>query len=126
MRYRSPTFFPLACLLLLCAPLRSGSADPPKERTTWNYDGGIFMPTEGRIPNGPCFRLSGRLTSDDFFFNLRRVESNSGTFFRRGNDIVTEFPDSMRLSFALFDFPCLDNPPDSGPRVYLTKAAIAS
>ncbi len=126
MRYRSLTCLTLACLLLLAAPLRSGSANPPKERTVWNYDGGILIATDGSIKSGPCFRLSGRLFSEDFFDNLRRVDSTTGTLFRRGNDIITEFPETMRLTFVMFDIPCLNSLQPAATRIYLTKAAITS
>jgi hypothetical protein len=126
MHYRSLTCIPLACLLLLAAPLRSGSADPPHERTVWNYDGGLHVSTEGHVPGGPCFHLVEHVTADTFFDNLRRVDSTAGTFYKRGNDIVTEFPEVMRLSFELYDEPCSDQLQVTGTRTYLSSSMISN
>jgi hypothetical protein len=115
-----------ASLLFLAAPLHSGCPDPPREKTVWNYDGGLQMVTDGTVPNGPCFRLTGRLTAADFFTNLRRVDSTSGTFYKRGNDIVTGFPDVMHLSFVIYDHPCSFNIEEAGAHAYLTKALIST
>ena len=117
----------LAGLLLITAPVRSGSAEPLREKTVWNYDGGLLMVTDGAVPNGgPCFHLFGRLTADEFFTNLRRVDSTSGTLYKRGNDIITEFPDVLHLSIVLFDRPCSDGLEVTGSPTYLSKATIGS
>jgi len=126
MRHRSILCFALGGLLLLAATSPSARANPPREKRVWNYDGGLLFATDGSIKNGPCFRLNGRLSSDDFFDNLRRVDSTSGTLFRRGNDVITEFPDQMHLSVVLTDRPCSDSLQQTGTRIYLTKAIIAS
>ncbi len=125
MRRRSSFGLSLGCLLLLAALSPSGWASPTREKTIWNYDGGVQMVTDGSIPDGPCFRLTGRLTSDNFFTNLRRVDASGGTLFRRGNDVVTEFPDKMRLNFVLYDFPCMNSVREAGTRTYLTTAIIS-
>ena len=116
----------LGCLLLLVAPAPSGwaHASREKEKTIWNYDGGVQLVTDGNVPDGPCFRLTGRLTAENFFDNLRRVDTTTGTLYRRGNDVVTEFPERMNLSFVLYDHPCPHTLQPAGTRVYLTKAMI--
>jgi hypothetical protein len=126
MRYRSLTCLPLACLLLLAAPLRSGSANPQREKNVWNYDGGLTISTEGKVPNGPCFHLSEHVTADNFFENLRRVDTASGTIYRRGNDIVTEFPELMHLSFTIYDQPCSEELQTTGTRLYLNRAIVGA
>ena len=93
MLRRSLISLSCAAFLLVAAPMRSGSPDPLRDRTTWNYDGGLLMVTDGEVPNGPCFHLFGRLTADEFFTNLRRVDTSSGTVYKRGNDVITEFPE---------------------------------
>jgi hypothetical protein len=123
---RSLTSVSFAGFLFFAEPLHSGCPDPPRDKTVWNYDGGLQMVTDGAVPNGPCFRLTGRLSSDDFFTNLRRVDSTKGTIYRRGNDIVTEFPDVLRLSFVIYDHPCSYNIEDANAHAYLTKALVNS
>ena len=84
------------------------------------------METDGGIPGGACFRLRGKVSAEDFFLNFKRVDTNSGTFFRRGNDIVTEFPKQLRLSLMIFDMPCDLRLQQTGTRVYLTEEVIRS
>jgi hypothetical protein len=124
MLYRLFACLFAACLAQLAATPQVGDAQPPRERTVWNYDGGVQLVTDGSITNGPCFRLTGRLKSPIFFDNLRRVDSSSGTLFRRGNVIVTEFPERMELSFELYDLPCTDRIQEAGTRSYLSKAIL--
>lgn len=126
MLRRSLISLSCAAFLLVAAPMRSGSPDPLRDRTTWNYDGGLLMVTDGEVPNGPCFHLFGRLTADEFFTNLRRVDTSSGTVFKRGNDVITEFPEVMNLSIVLFDRPCSDGLEVAGSPTYLSKAVIGS
>lgn len=118
--------FLAACLLQLAATPQLGDAQPPRDKTIWNYDGGIILVTDGAVNNGPCFRLTGRLKAPHFFDNLRRVDSTSGTLFRRGNEIITEFPERMELSFELYDLPCADRIQQTGSQIYLNKAILRS
>jgi hypothetical protein len=122
---RAFSLYSAAFLILLAATPQVGDAQPPREKSTWNYDGGVQLVTDGAIVNGPCFRLTGRLKSPQFFDNLRRVDSGTGTLFRRGNEIVTEFPERMELSFELYDLPCSDKLEEAGTtRIYLNKAIL--
>jgi hypothetical protein len=120
---RSILYLLLGCLVLLAAS--SGWAQKPREKAVWNYDGGVQLVTDGSVSDGPCFRLTGRLTAPEFFDNLRRVDTTTGTLYRRGNDVVTEFPERMNLSFVLYDHPCLFHSQEAGPPVYLTKEIIS-
>ncbi len=79
------------------------------------------MITDGALVNGPCFRLSGRATSSHFFDNLRRVDSNTGTIYRRGNDLITEFPERLTLSFEMYDWPCPDKLQPAAARTRLDQ-----
>src|SRR5262245_27817803 len=61
-------------------------------KTVWNYDGGIEIVTDGSIPDGPCFRLHGRVTAPEFFVRLKRIDfENAETVFRRGGEEVKEY-----------------------------------
>jgi hypothetical protein len=119
----------LALLALLFAPT-SFFASPPNttapnhEKTVWNYDGGLLMMTDGSVPSGPCFRLTGRATAPDYFENLKREDSDSGTIIHRGHDIVTEFPAKLHLSFLMYDLPCGYEFKQAGTREYLTRAMV--
>ena len=45
----------------------------PVETSIQNYYGGVFLAGEGGIPNGPCFRINGRVTSSGFFNELKSL-----------------------------------------------------
>ena len=126
MFYRPPVFFSLAALLLLAAAAPTALAQPKHEKTVWNFDGGISLNTDGSIPDGPCFRLTGRVFAPEFFENLKRVDSELGTIYRRGNDVVSVFPEKMQLHFMMYDLPCSYQIQVTGTQAYLTRSLIES
>ncbi|HVS89484.1 MAG TPA: hypothetical protein VHF01_14860 [Candidatus Acidoferrum sp.] len=124
----------LALGFLLFVPVLSAQPQtqkPPKElkpapRTVWNFNGGVLFQTDGSAPGGACFRLSGRLTAPQFFDDLKRIDDDSGTQYRRGTEILTQFPDQVLLSFVIRDFPCPNQLQQTGSRTYLTRALVSS
>jgi hypothetical protein len=124
----------LALGFLLFAPVLSAQSQtqkPPKEqkpapRTVWNFNGGVLFQTDGSAPGGACFRLSGRLTAPQFFDDLKRIDDDTGTQYRRGTEILTQFPDQVLLSFVIRDFPCPNQLQHTGSRTYLTRALVSS
>ena len=115
----------LACwMLALAAAIPSAVAQPKRDKVVWNYDGGVYLETDGALPNGACFRLKGRLNAPQFFDDMKREDTTSGTVFRHGNDIVTEFPKQLLLSITIFDMPCDPLRPKPGPHVYLTDEML--
>jgi hypothetical protein len=114
-----------ASILLACLPLASWP-EPARDKSIWNYDGGIVLITDGSIPEGPCFRISGRVTAPNFFDNLKRINNDSGSIFRRGNETLTVFPDQVMLAFIVYDHPCPSELQHTGPRAYLTRALMSS
>jgi hypothetical protein len=97
--------------------------DDPKVE---NYYGGVFLIGDGGIPNGPCFRINGRVTSADFFNALKSYDSDDGTVFRLGTTEVTQFPDKVLLSLTIRDQPCSFGLQPVGTGVYLTQEAMGS
>jgi hypothetical protein len=95
------------------------------ETNVWNYDGGLQMMTDGQIPSGPCFSINGRVTAPDYFVNLKRVDTKTGAFIHRGKHIVAEFPETVHLSFVLYDLPCGDEIQSDMP-TYLTHALVST
>jgi hypothetical protein len=92
-----------------------------QEKTVWNYDGGVFFETDGTLPNGVCFRVSGRMTSQDFFDDLKRIDAEDGTVFRRGDKAVTQFPETVDVSFSIHDQLCPSGIEQIGSRTYMTE-----
>ena len=130
--FRRPSVFLFLVLLLLLAAVapaalaQSKQTQSKHEKTVWNFDGGISLITDGSIPDGPCFRLTGRVFAPEFFDNLKRVDSQLGTVYRRGNDVVSVFPEKMQLQFMMYDMPCSYQMQEAGPQVYLTRALMNS
>jgi hypothetical protein len=91
------------------------------EQTIWNYDGGVFFVTDGSLPNGVCFRINGRMNSGDFFDGLKRIDTDRRTFFQRGSEIVTHFPDAVIVFFSIRDEVCPAGVQQVGTRAYLTQ-----
>ena len=115
----------LACwMLAFAAGIPPAVAQPKRDKVVWNYDGGVYLETDGAIPSGACFRLKGRLNAPEFFDNMKREDTTSGTVFRHGNDIVTEFPKQLLLSITIFDTPCEPLRLTPGPHVYLTDEML--
>jgi len=107
---------------LLAAPLCSAAP----EKSVWNYNGGIFIETDGAVQSGICFRLSGHVTADHFFDDLKRIDrKDAETVFQRKRETVTEFPEQLLLRFALYDFPCAEKLHETGSRRYLTRAIVS-
>jgi hypothetical protein len=130
---QSVGYKPIALALLFLLGLASGASAQQakhkkhekldKDRNVWSYDGGVFFETDGSLPDGVCFRVHGQLSSEDFFNGLRRIDTDQATFFERGNETVTKFPDSVTVSFSIRDQLC----PAGlvGTRPYLTETIIA-
>jgi hypothetical protein len=97
-----------------------------QEKAVWNYDGGIFLETDGSLPNGVCFRVAGRVTSDNFFDNLKRFDEENGTVYRRGTEAITQFPNQVKLSFAIHDRSCTTGMQNVGTRTYLSREMMGT
>jgi hypothetical protein len=100
----------------------------PLDPKVENYYGGVFLIGDGGIPNGPCFRIKGRVTSGDFFDALKSYDygSDDGTIFRVGTYDVTEFPDKLLLSLTIRDQLCSYGLQQVGTGGYLTPQEMSS
>ena len=94
-------------------------------REVWNFDGGVYFETDGTAQEETCFRLIGHITDPEFFDGLRRFDTNHGTEFRRGSEVVTQFPEKLTLTFTIADFPCADQLKTIGQRNYLTREMMS-
>jgi len=113
----------LLCFLLLAPPASTGQFK--RDKNIWNYDGGVIFATDGALPNGVCFRVSGDVNAADFFNNLKRVDDERGTVFRRGTELVSEFPETLDVSFSIRDEPCSRGLRETAPRTYLTREMMS-
>lgn len=108
------------------APSSSLGQKTKHEKAVWNYDGGVFFETDGSLPNGVCFRVSGHLRSPTFFDNLKRIDTEQGVVFRRGTETVAQFPDELVLSFVIRDLSCTPGLSPAGKRMYLTREMMST
>jgi hypothetical protein len=111
------------------APSPTAAPTPNHERNVLNYDGGLFLLTNGAVPNGPCFRIEGRVAAPGFFDNLKRIDNDAGATFRRGSETVTHFPDQISLQLIVYDHYDSTCPPrveNTSGAPYLTRAMMAS
>jgi hypothetical protein len=120
----------LGLFALMALAASASLLTPPRcsarEKSVWNYDGGIFLETDGSISSSTCFRVSGRVTANHFFDDLKRIDrKDAETVFQRGKETVTEFPKVLLLQFALYDFPCSTKLQETGTRKYLTRAIVS-
>jgi len=128
-RFTSKACSAILAVILLPVPASSAIQKPQKAKKkaksspqdVMNFDGGIFFETDGGVSDITCFRLNGRVTSEHFFDNFKRVDDVHGTQYRRGQDSLTEFPEELRVSLIIFDFPCASQLDHPGPRRYLTQ-----
>jgi hypothetical protein len=91
-----------------------------------SFDGGVFFETDGSLSDITCFRVSGRATAPQFFDGLKRIDDAHGTQYRRGQEVLTEFPEELDVSLVIFDFPCPGQLEKPGPRRYLTRDMMLS
>jgi hypothetical protein len=128
---RSASYKPAMLALLFFCIVPGAYAERVKQHkrekhneTVWNYDDGAFFQTDGSLPNGVCFRVSGRMSAGDFFDNLKRIETDQGTVFRRGSETETHFPDAVTVSFTIHDQLCPTTIHRVGTRAYMTQKMI--
>ncbi|MHB8609428.1 MAG: hypothetical protein ACYDCG_14100 [Candidatus Acidiferrales bacterium] len=127
-----PRIFCLALAgFFLFQPGAASSQKKPKhpkklEAKVENYFGGVFLVGDGGIPNGPCFRINGRVTSGNFFDQLKSYGTDDGTTFRLGTTEVTKFPDNILLTLLIHDQPCSYGLQPVGTGVYLTQQTMSS
>ena len=115
--------------LLLVAPAWPASQaqqglkkkEKPLKKQVLNFDGGILFQTDGSLSELTCFQLTGRATAPGFFDDFKRIDDESGTEYRSGQERVTEFPEELQVSFIMFDIPCKNQTLEPGPRKYLTQ-----
>jgi hypothetical protein len=98
----------------------SKKKEKPIRREVLNFDGGILFETDGGVSEFTCFRLAGRVTAPPFFDNFKRIDDERGTEYRRGEELLTEFPEELHVSFVVFDIPCASQLQHTGPRKYLS------
>jgi hypothetical protein len=126
MFFPGPKSLVCACLVLVALAPNALGGQNKREKSVWNYDGGVLFATDGSLPNGVCFRVDGEVNSGGFFNNLKRVDDEHGTQFRRGTETLTHFPGELLLSFDIHDQPCSPSLRTFEGRPYLTHEMMST
>jgi hypothetical protein len=115
------------CAFLVLASLapNASKSQTKREKSVWNYDGGVIFETDGSLPNGVCFRVAGEMNAGEFFDHLKRIDDERGTVFRRGPETVSHFPEALAVVFAIHDQPCKPGLREIEPRAYLTREMMS-
>jgi hypothetical protein len=96
------------------------------KRTVWNLDGGAFFSTDGHLPNGSCFRLTGQVTAPDFFDGLRRIDTAEGSTYTLREKVVTDYPPELFLIVHILDFSCTLDLKETATRPALTREMMST
>lgn len=126
MFFPGPKSLVYACLVLASLAPNASGGQSKREKSVWNYDGGVLFATDGSLPNGVCFRVNGEANAGEFFNNLKRVDDERGTLFRRGTETVTHFPGELLLSFDIHDQPCAPGLREFEVRLHLTHEMMGT
>lgn len=126
MRFWNNIFAGIALSIYLVGAPAASLCQARSGKVVENYDRGVIFRTDGSLPNGVCFRVSGGLDAPEFFVHLKRIDDARGTVFRRGTETVTEFPDELLLSFSIRDQPCAPGLREIETRAYLTQEMISA
>lgn len=125
MHIRDDIFAGVLLVLLLAGAPAASRSQSKRDKSVWNYDGGVVFATDGSLTNGACFRVHGEVNAMDFFEHLKRVDNERGTVFLRGTETVSQFPQSLDVFFAIRDEPCAPGLHESTPPVYLTREMMS-
>jgi hypothetical protein len=118
-----------SCLSVALFAVSRTPAFRARDKNIWNYEGGLFVITNGSIPDGPCFRLTGRVTAGDFFDHLKRIDRENGTIFRQRSEEVQNFPEKLTLAFVVHDWydqTCPSRVEKANTSKYLTREMMSS
>jgi hypothetical protein len=124
----------IACILavLLCTAsadaqrIRKQEHEKHRKSTVWNLDGGVFFATDGGLPSGACFRMTGHVSAPGFFEGLKRVDDWDDTHYERGTELVSTFPNQLSVTFSLRDIPCDPRAKEASEQPMLTPEMIGS
>src|SRR5713226_5874415 len=126
MFFPGPKSAVFAFLALASMAPSASTRQTQRDKSVWRYDGGIIFATDGSLPNGVCFRVSGGVDAPEFFVNLKRINDERGSVFRRGTETVTHFPGELLLSFDIHDQPCKPGLREVEARTYLTPEMMST
>jgi hypothetical protein len=91
-------------LVLIVALLPLTASARGKRSAT--YDGSIDFAAQLLQLDDGCLSVDGEITSGTFFADLKRIDLGSRPEYRKGNRVVTEYPESLTTSVRVAGDQC--------------------
>jgi hypothetical protein len=104
------------CYLLLALMIgMSPMGADARGRNNPTYDGAVDFGGQLLHLNDGCLSLDGRMTSGEFFEDLKRTEVGSQFEYKKHGKVVTEYPESLTTSIRIAGDQCaaLSNRPSA-------------
>jgi len=95
---------PGVLIILLVALLPVAAQARAKNNQT--YDGVVNFGSQLLYLDEGCLSVDGAIASGSFFENLKRSDSGIQPEYRKGNELVTEYPESLTASIRIIGNQC--------------------
>ncbi len=92
----------LAALLAGLLPV----AAQARAKNTQTYAGVVSFGSQLLYLDEGCLSVDGAIASGSFFENLKRSDSGIQPEYRKGNELVTEYPESLTASIRIIGNQC--------------------
>jgi hypothetical protein len=79
---------------------------PARTRNNQTYDGVVNFGSQLLYLDEGCLSVDGAIASGSFFENLKRSDSGIQPEYRKGNELVTEYPESLTASIRIIGNQC--------------------
>jgi len=79
---------------------------PARTRNNQTYDGVVNFGSQLLYLDEGCLSVDGAIASGSFFENLKRSDSGVQPEYRKGNELVTEYPESLTASIRIIGNQC--------------------
>jgi hypothetical protein len=101
--------------LIACALPIGAHARGRKDAT---YDGTVDFAAQLLHLDDGCLSVDGTVTSGKFFEDLKRTDTGSQPEYRRGGQVVTEYPESLTTSIRIVGDQCAAALPNSPSAIF--------
>jgi len=77
-----------------------------RAKNNQTYDGAVSFGSQLLYLDEGCLSVDGAIASGSFFENLKRSDSGILPEYRKGNELVTEYPESLTASIRIIGNQC--------------------
>jgi hypothetical protein len=108
-------------LTLFISVLPLGANAAPNSNPT-SYAGQVDFGAQLLHFNDGCASVHGALTAGNFFDDLKRSDNGGRLVFRKGGQIVSEYPESVKTAIRISGDPCSASSPNSPSAIFRGNA----